>query len=1085
MTGNGSFSRGTLTTTLLVMLCSACGALWAAPSVRDVTISGAQVGLYEKLELTYDVDTVATNLYWPYDPSPGANTPVHPSAVPVGVGVTVDGQFSKDNWQTTVVQPGFYFQDYERQAYLCGSTNQDWLYPKGAPCWKIRFAPTSLGEWRYRIRVTDASGSTTYEPPANSFTCAESSNPGFVRVSPRDTRYFERSDGGYINYIGLAGSPTCTYDMDTLYQSYGANGVNLLRVWWQGSAGPILFGIGGQGGIPGWYPALVLTGEVAKAGRLFSGKITGNSMASQTVCVKPSTSYRYTAYVKTVGLTGTGDYGAQLRAWACTQLDEPLTQRLTGDTDWTQLSGTVTTYPDQYSLEYLKVMLSNTTGGSAYFTDLSLREILGNEQLGPEMLSRTNFDAEQQVSQWEAWKADYQVELAKQQGIGLKVCLEEKADDVFGRIGADGIVGGPDSNNVYASASHASRTYQQYFWRYIIARYGYATSIHSFEFCNEGDPFNGNHYGATEALAKYVKDNDPSQHLVTTSFWHSFPTREFWASSSYPSIGYADWHQYIGLQSGSSLQYVYGWPNDAVLDKTVYRSAPQSLHVTGVGADARVWGYAFAIVPNHTYTIRCYVRGQGLTATGSGAGDPSWIYPTVGIVFRDGWWSNDLLPAYYPGKAGDFMGTYDWTLWSFTVTAPTTARYMWLSPGCHWAVGDCWFDDITMHDDTAGTEVEVPNGNFDSERLDFDSALMTYSIGTQTGGNANRVVRMPVIRGEVGISGNNVYGDTYKDYYWTGENQQLIDDTDGVWYRKFVWGQVNPSGVIDMYWWKENMVKNGLAKYAKAFQLFMSGIPLSNGNYRDATANTSRTALRAWGQKDLISNRAHLWIDNAPHTWKAVVDHNYSPEAWSGTVTYAKDSTSGGGSPTHIYKSLQANNKNHAVTDAAWWQDTGAFNAASNPPLPPPVTGSVTVPGLRDGKYTVEWWDTSTGAVTRTEELTCTGGNLVLSVSNLQSDIACKISPVQARINLKVMVPSMNVVPGQTVTITVEYTNTGETAAPNITVGARVPAQMTYVAGSAEASGGSYNATTGAVSWVIDSVAAHQKGTRTFQAKVQ
>ena len=38
---------------------------------------------------------------------------------------------------------------------------------------------------------------------------------------------------------------------------------------------------------------------------------------------------------------------------------------------------------------------------------------------------------------------------------------------------------------------------------------------------------------------------------------------------------------------------------------------------------------------------------------------------------------------------------------------------------------------------------------------------------------------------------------------------------------------------------------------------------------------------------------------------------------------------------------------------------------------------------------------------------------------------------------------------------------------------------------AAEASGGNYNAATGVVTWTVDSVAAHQTGSRTFQAKVE
>ena len=51
---------------------------------------------------------VATNPYFPYDPSP-------PPGAPAGVGISVDGLFSPDNWTTVITQPGFLYQDYQRQ----------------------------------------------------------------------------------------------------------------------------------------------------------------------------------------------------------------------------------------------------------------------------------------------------------------------------------------------------------------------------------------------------------------------------------------------------------------------------------------------------------------------------------------------------------------------------------------------------------------------------------------------------------------------------------------------------------------------------------------------------------------------------------------------------------------------------------------------------------------------------------------------------------------------------------------------------------------------------------------------------------
>ena len=1002
----------------IIVISLLASATMAAPTVRDVSAAPSTVGIYEKYEIRFNVDTVATNPYWPYDTAPN-------KGVPAGVGVSVDGLFSNDNWATTIVQPGFLYQNFTRGNQLMSTIKKDWLYPQGNLVWLVRFAPTALGNWQFKVRVTDSSGTTTYTSPSNAFTCGPSTNHGFVRVSPKDHRYFETSDGAYLNFLGLSDYTTCTYEMDTLYATYKQNGINLVRPWWQGSQGPVLFGISGQGGVPDWRN-LAITADAARPGESFSARIVGNYTVWTCVNVKPSTTYRCTAWVKTVGVTGSGDYGVYLQAFNCTTPDVPLTQMLRGDTDWTQLTAKITTHPNQYALEYLKITMNNTTGGKAYFADVSMREDLGNGQYGPELMNRPNFDAFKYVSQREAYTADYQVECAKRNNVYLKVCLQEKADVVFGCIQPDGTMGPQDDSNVYASDTHASRTYQSYLWRYIIARYGYATSIHSFELCNEGDPFGVSHWSGAGAMAKYFQTNDPNRHCAITSFWHSLPTKEFWSNPTYPDLKYVDWHQYIGQQNGNNLQYYYGWQEPITFSSTC-KSAPNSLYINNpTGVETYTMTYPFAITPGHTYTVKCYMKGQNLTATGSQAGSPTWIYPTIRVTFKDGWWASDLF-SLYPGAPNTFMGTYDWKAWSGTVTAPATARYMVLTPMAHWAAGEIWFDDITLHDDTTNENLEVPNGNLDANRLDYDTALMTYSIGTQIGVKSSRAVAKPVIRGENGISGNKVNGDTYKGSMFVGENQQLVDDTQGVWYHKFIWGQINPFGVIDMYWWRDNIIKNGLYRHARAYQAFMAGIPLSNGNYADARATTSSPTLRAWGQKDVVSNKAHLWIDNAPYTWKSVVD---------GTTI-------------------------------------------------PPISGTVTLSGLKSGTYKAEWWDTTTGAITRTDIVTCANGAISLPVQGLVSDTACKIYSAAPDIDLRITTSSTTPTPGQIVTITVEAANSGDIDAANVVLSSRVPVEMDYVAGSAEAQGGIWNSGTGNVSWTVASVAAHATVTRTYRAKVK
>ncbi|MDW8351152.1 MAG: hypothetical protein RML99_04495, partial [Anaerolineae bacterium] len=77
--------------------------------IVNVQPSATTVGLYEKFELTFDIlGSVANNPHFPYDPNP-------PPGVPAGVGITVDGLFSPDNWTTVITQPAFLYQPYERR----------------------------------------------------------------------------------------------------------------------------------------------------------------------------------------------------------------------------------------------------------------------------------------------------------------------------------------------------------------------------------------------------------------------------------------------------------------------------------------------------------------------------------------------------------------------------------------------------------------------------------------------------------------------------------------------------------------------------------------------------------------------------------------------------------------------------------------------------------------------------------------------------------------------------------------------------------------------------------------------------------
>lgn len=88
-------------------------------------------------------------------------------------------------------------------------------------------------------------------------------------------------------------------------------------------------------------------------------------------------------------------------------------------------------------------------------------------------------------------------------------------------------------------------------------------------------------------------------------------------------------------------------------------------------------------------------------------------------------------------------------------------------------------------------------------------------------------------------------------------------------------------------------------------------------------------------------------------------------------------------------------------------------------------------------------------------------------------------------ITIDVGSPTPNVSPGQSVAIVVNYTNSSTTDASAVLITAKVPDQVTYVAGSAEATGGVYSAATNSVSWQIPFLRAGSGGTKRFNVTVK
>jgi hypothetical protein len=176
-------------------------------------------------------------------------------------------------------------------------------------------------------------------------------------------------------------------------------------------------------------------------------------------------------------------------------------------------------------------------------------------------------------SQEGAWKLDHVFSLAEQRGIYLMLCLDHhgmyQADDK-GWGGSNNFwnrsnpyssdLGGPCANaDAFFTSPGAAKLYEKRL-RYLVARYGYSTHLHSWQFFNEID----NIYRQKVIVPEHVLDwhkkmtpvlkgMDPYGHLVTTSLTGGSQRDEYW---KIPGIDYTMYHSYGDPAPGRKVSLI-------------------------------------------------------------------------------------------------------------------------------------------------------------------------------------------------------------------------------------------------------------------------------------------------------------------------------------------------------------------------------------------------------------------------------------------------------------------------------------------------------------------------------------------------
>jgi Domain of unknown function (DUF5060)/Cellulase (glycosyl hydrolase family 5) len=168
-----------------------------------------------------------------------------------------------------------------------------------------------------------------------------------------------------------------------------------------------------------------------------------------------------------------------------------------------------------------------------------------------------------------AWQLDYIFQLAEQRGIYLLLCLDyhgmfQTIPDSWGGNDAwktnpyNATNGGPCAvPNAFFTNTTARVVYEKRL-RYLAGRYGSSPNLLAWEFFNEIDNAYYN-LNATDvaswhqALASWMRTNDPFNHLLTTSLTGNSDRPEIW---QIPQLDFASYHSYNEAQPASRLATV-------------------------------------------------------------------------------------------------------------------------------------------------------------------------------------------------------------------------------------------------------------------------------------------------------------------------------------------------------------------------------------------------------------------------------------------------------------------------------------------------------------------------------------------------
>ncbi len=610
-----------------------------AVSTNAASYPNGQIPQYEKFEINFQVDTAAKNLQWPYDAAP-------PPGVEPGAGVTVNALFTPDNWQTVYIQPAFYYQAFvnenkDDQPWIYPTNDFMWkvrFAPNQAGSWQYKLtlqdargkferAPTtfavisSTDKGFIRVSKHDTRyfefDNGSYFPALGYNLSVADLQASLPTLAANGIQFIRTWLPSQLSIFGAAWSPWRSYN--PLHNGALPDARLRYDVAWPFQLKP---GVDAPLARPAsetflWLSQNETTYADGKQWDFAPCMVLG--WQTPPLPVKRNTNYRVRVRYRTHNLTGPKLAGSpfgftvKLGSWLwsdnerarCYQpgIGEVLATSYSTNEHWSHqadsdnpgwdiLEGNFNS-ADRDFLDLFHLAIENATAGDVLVDYVWLEENVGNGQFGPNLIYKPWMAQHEYFAQRNSYVFDTLLDQAQQADVYLKLVVLEKQDyllNIFQKDGTPSPAQPIDQNfklfwgdGRESAGKTKVRWLQETWWRYLQARWGYSTHVHSWELVNEGDPNEPLHYALADEMGKYFRTafiptgqptQQPDLHLVTTSFWNDFPT-SFWNSPTYPNVDYADVHHYAHETDEKPFDTLY---NVADFNDSALFSQKLSLH---------------------------------------------------------------------------------------------------------------------------------------------------------------------------------------------------------------------------------------------------------------------------------------------------------------------------------------------------------------------------------------------------------------------------------------------------------------------------------------------------------------------------